>query len=181
MTVKIENRASLKTPRNTEKILQAVLETIPREHLRGLTRIVLVDTIVPDQRISLPSGTELPGLYHPKMGGQAPWCEIAMGALLPNTGFFKRLAARLNYKSNLAGILLSLQAQHYCLTIAHGIRKGHLEGAVRSYTEKYYESWRESQGGLRARIFKPFRPWLDRWARSLRKKYEAEQKKKQSA
>ncbi|MFN7944466.1 MAG: hypothetical protein U0Z53_03875 [Blastocatellia bacterium] len=181
MSVKIENRASIKPPASTEKTIQGVLDAIPREHLRGLTRIVLVDAIAPDQRINLPAGTELPGLYHPKMGPYPPWCEIALGALLPRTGFFKRLAARLNFKANLAGILLSLQAQHYCLTIAHGVRKGQLEGAVRSYTEKYYETWRETQGGFRARLLRPLRPYLDRWARSLRKKYDAEQKKKQSA
>jgi hypothetical protein len=177
MSVKIENRASIRPPGNTEQIVHSILDSVPREHLRGLGKIVLVDTIVPDNRIQMPSGTELPGLYHPKFGSASPWCEIALGALLPRTGFFKRLAARLNFKANLAGVLLSLQAQHYCLTIAHGIRKGQLEGAVRSYTEKYYESWRESQGGIRARLFRPFRPWLDRWARSLRKRYEQEKKK----
>ncbi|HZS06739.1 MAG TPA: hypothetical protein VFD58_18015 [Blastocatellia bacterium] len=178
MSVKIENRATIKTPPQTEPLINKILATVPREHLRGLTRIILVDSIIPDQRIQIPTGTELPGLYHPKMNNLPPWFEISLGVLLPRDSFFKRLAARLNYKANLAGILLSLQAQHYCLTIAHGIRKGQLESAVRSYTEKYYEVWRESQGGLRARLFKPLRPLLDRWAKSLRKRYESEKKKK---
>lgn len=178
MTIKIESRATLKAPRQTETLISNILDAVPREHLRGLTRIVLVDSIEADQRINLPTGTELPGLYHPRMGGYSPWCEISVAALLPQDGFFKRLAGRLNYKANLAGILFSLLAQHYCLTISHGIRKGQLEGAVRNWTEKYYDTWREAQGGFRARLFKPLRPYLEQWARKLRKKYAAEQKSK---
>jgi hypothetical protein len=46
--------------------------------------------------------------------------------------------------------------------------------------EKYHQLWREQQGGWRAQLFKPLRPYLDRWARQLRKRYEAEQKRRQA-
>jgi hypothetical protein len=37
---------------------------------------------------NLPNVNELPGLYHPKVGNVQPFCEIAMGVLLPrNEGF----------------------------------------------------------------------------------------------
>ena len=179
MPVKIENQATLKLPKDAERVIQSAFDTVPREHLRGLNRVVLVDQIVPDSRLSLPGISALPGLYHPRAGSEQPWCEIALGVLLPRSeGFFKRLAARLNFKANLAGVVFSLQAQHYHLTLSHGIKKHQYEGAIRSYMEKYHELWRERQGGLRARLFKPLRPYLDRWARKLKARYEAEQKKR---
>lgn len=178
MPMRIENRATIKAPKKTDEIIHSALETVPREHLRGLNRIVLVDRITPDSRLSLPTLSELPGLYHPRLGSEQPWGEIALGVLLPTDGFFKRLAARLNYKANLAGITLSLQAQHYYLTLSHGIKKHQYEGAIRSYMERYHEVWREKQGGWRARLFKPLRPYLDRWARKLKTRYEAEQRRR---
>lgn len=180
MPIKIENKSNLKLPTQTERIIQSALDIVPVEHLRGLSRIVLVDYIIPDSRISIPSISELPGLYHPRIGRDQPWIEIAVSVLLPTQGFFKRLAARLNYKANLAGVIFSLQAQHYYLTLSHGIKKHQYEGAIRSYMEKYHDLWREQQGGWRSRLFKPFRPYLDKWARKLRTKYEAEQKRRQA-
>jgi len=178
MPIKVENRATIKYPKNTDNIIHTAFDTVPREHLRGLSRVVLVDRIIPDSRLTVPSDSELPGLYHPRIGSDQPWCEIALGVLLPSQGFFKRFAARLNYKANLAGIIFSLQAQHYYLTLSHGIKKHQYEGAIRSYMEKYHELWRDKQGGFRARFFKPLRPYLDRWARKLRTRYEAEQKRR---
>lgn len=176
--MKIENRSTVKMPQKTIEIIEGILKSIPVEHQRGLNKIVLVDYIIPDQRMPIPADTQLPGIYHPRMGNIQAWCEIALKAILPQTSFFKRLASRLNFKANLAGVLFSLQAQHYCLTISHGIRKNNLEAAVRTYTEKYYEVWRGNQNGFRARLFKPLRPYLDKWAKSLSKKYEVERKKK---
>lgn len=179
MSIKIENKATIAPPRVTVKIIEGAMDAVPREHIRGLNRLVLVDFITPESRLTLPSINinELPGLYHPKMGTTQPWCEVALGVLLPNTGFFKRIAARLNYRANLVGLVLSLQAQHYYLTFSHGIKKHQYEGAVRNYVEKYHEVWRSQQGGWRYRVFKPVRPYLDRWARRLKKKYDQTQKK----
>src|ERR1041384_4681217 len=144
MPIKIENKSTLKLPAQTERVIQSALEIVPVEHLRGLSRIVLVDYIIPDSRISIPSISELPGLYHPRIGRDQPWIEIA------------------------AGVIFSLQAQHYYLTLSHGIKKHQYESAIRSYMEKYHDQWRERQGGWRSRLFKPIRPYLDKWARKLR-------------
>jgi len=182
MPIKVENKATIKAPKKTEETIQSVFEVIPKEHTRNLSKVVLVDKIAPDPRIQIPNATDLPGLYHPRQGNVQPWCEIALGALLTTSeGFFKRLAARLNFKPNLAYLALSLQAQHYHLTLSHGIKKHQYEGAIRSYIERYHEIWREKQAGWRTKLFKPLRPWLDKWARQLRKRYQQEQKQRKSA
>jgi hypothetical protein len=177
MAIKVENKASLKLPKNTEAVIQSVFDTVPVEHLRGLNRIVLVDRIAPDPRIPQ-NMSDLPGLYHPRVGTSQPWCEVALGVLLQSEGFFKRLAARLNYKPNLAYLIFSLQAQHYYLTLSHGIKKHQYESAIKAYIEKHHEVWREKQAGWRAKLFKPLRPYLDKWAKKLQKRYAEEQKRK---
>lgn len=176
--MKVENKATVKVPGRTEETIQSVFETVPKEHLRGLTRVVLVDRIVPDSRVPIPSTQELPGLYHPRQGNIQPWCEIAVNSLLPNDGFFKRLAAKLNYRPNLAYLVLSLQAQHYYLNLSHGIKKHQYEGAIRTYVDQYHRIWREKQSGWRGKLFKPLQPYIDKWARSLRKKYQEDSKSK---
>ncbi len=176
--MKIENRATIRFPRKTIETIESVFEVLPREHQRGLTRVVLVDRITPDSRLPLDSATELPGIYHPKQGTQQPWCEISLRAVLQaEEGFFKRLAARLNFNPNLAYLLLSLQAQHYYLTLSHGIKKHQYEGAIRSYVDQYHRLWREKNSGWRGRLFKPLQPLLEKWGRSLRKRYQEEKKK----
>lgn len=181
MAIRIENKSTLSLPSNHEKTILEIIESVPREHLRGLSRIVIVDKIIPEFPVSYsPQMENLPGLYHPKMGTGAAWLEISATALLPAESFFKKQAARINFKSNLAAILYSLLAQHHHLTFSYGVKKGRIESAVRSYTETYYEQWRNKQGGFRVKLFKPFRPWLEKWAKSLQKKYN-EEKKKQSA
>ena len=128
MAVKIENRASIKAPANTSEIIQKAFDVIPLEHLRGLNKVVLVDFISPHQRIQVPNIQELPGLYHPKVGTDQPYFEIALGVLVPaKDSFFKKFAAKLNYKANLTGLIFSLQAQHYQLNLGHGIKKHQFE------------------------------------------------------
>jgi hypothetical protein len=177
MAVKVENQSSIKLPSKTEETIQNVFDALPREHLRGMTRVVFVDRIIPDSRIPLPMATELPGLYHPKQGNIQPWCEIATNSLLPKDSFFKRLAAKLNFKPNLAYLVLSLQAQHYHLTLSHGIKKHQYESAIRAYVDQYHKIWREKNSGWRGKLFKPFQPLFEKWAKKLRKKYEAEKRK----
>ncbi|NBO64957.1 MAG: hypothetical protein EBU88_08970 [Acidobacteria bacterium] len=177
--MKIENKATLKLPTKTFEVIESIFEMLPREHQRGLTKVVLVDEITPDSRMVAANVTELPGLYHPRQGTQQPWCEISLRLLLQkNEGIFKRFAAKLNYKPNLAYLVLSLQAQHYYLTLSHGIKKHQYEGAMRSYVEQYHRLWQEKRSGWRGRLFKPLQPVIDRWARKLRRKYEDEKRKK---
>jgi hypothetical protein len=62
--------------------------------------------------------------------------------------------------------------------LARGVKKNQLEFACRIYVEKQFEKWREKEGGWRVKLFKPFKPFLDRMARKLAKKYREEAKSK---
>ena len=168
MAFKIENNATIKIPADLETTVASVFKVIPLEHTRGLQRIVFVDRIVLDARLAAAAGgNELPGIYHPKQGIAQPWVEVAVGTLLPSDSFFKKLAGRLNFKANLAYLLISLQAQHYYFTLAHGVKKNQYEGKIRAYSEKYHGQWRETQSGWRAKLFKPLRPFVEKWAKKL--------------
>lgn len=176
MPFKIENQSTAKLPRQTEALIEKILNSLPREHLRGIERVRLVDAIN-DPRVRIPTKTALPGLYHPRQGTQPAWLEIALDALLPRSGpFYKRWFPRLSFKGNLAAVIFSLVGQHYYLTLRHSVKKGQLEGAIRTYTEKNLRSWSEREHSTRARLFKPFQPTFERWARALQKR-AAEQKK----
>lgn len=178
MAVKIENHSRTKLPRKTETQLEKLLECVPREHLRGLERVRLVDTIS-DPRVRQPMPrNQLPGLYHPKQGIQPAWLEISMAALLPSQQpFLKRLMPRLSFKNNLAAVLFSLVAQHFHLTLRHSVKKGQLEHSIRAYTEKHLRLWGEHEHSFRTRLFKPFQPTFERWARTLQRRAHEERKK----
>ncbi len=178
MAVKIENKATIKLPRKTEETIQSAFDVIPKEHLRGLNKIVLVDRVMPDSRLPIPNAADLPGLYHPKQGNIQPWHEIAVGRLLTANGFFQRIAARLNFRPSLAFVVFSLQAQHYHLNMTYGIKKHQLETSIRTYAEKHHQIWRERQAGWRAKLFKPLRPLFEKLARRVQKWQRAEQKRK---
>jgi hypothetical protein len=176
MNVKIEIHTA-KAIKGLDKNLEKVLEVVPQEHLRGFSKIVVVDTIT-EPRLSATQRATLPALYHPRMAGQSAWAEVSLGVLAPKEKFPKRLLTRLALKSNLAQVVLSLIAQHYQLTLSKGVKKNLLEPAIKSYVERHFEKWREKEGGLRVRLLKPFKPQLDRFARKLAKKYKAELTKK---
>ncbi len=176
MNVKIEISSANNT-KNLDRNIERVLEVVPQEHLRGLSKIVLVDSIM-EPRLSAAQRSTLPALYHPKMGGQSAWAEVSMNVLAPREKFPKRLLTRLALKSNLAQVVLSLVAQHYQLTLSKGVKKTLLEPAIKSYVERHFEKWREREGGLRVRLLKPFKPQLDKLAKRLAKRYKAELAKK---
>ena len=175
MQVKVEDHSTIRI-KKLESQVEKVLDSVPVEHLRGFTKIVFVDLIT-EPRINAAQRASLPALYHPKMGGELAWAEVALFILTPRKKLHERLMARMAIKPNLAQVVLSLIAQHYHLTIAKGVRKTQLESSCRSYTEKYFEKWRENQGGLRMRLLKPFRPYLDKLAKKLSKKARAEKLK----
>jgi hypothetical protein len=181
MAIKIEVEAKAKLPKSTQSQIEKILECLPREHLRGIERIKLVDSITDPRLKNIQQRSNLPGLYHPKMGAQAAWLEVAIGVLLPKTKpLMKRLMPRLSFKGNLAAIIFSLIGQHYYLTLRHSIKRGQIESAVRAYTEKHLRAWHERQHTVRSRIFKPFQPTLEKWGRALQKRVAAEKKRKQS-
>lgn len=180
--IKIENQSTLKLPKNSEDLVQKALDFMPIEQLRGLERVRLVD-FISDPRlknIEMPLKGDLPGLYHPKAGNQNAWFELSMGALLqPTEGFAKRWMAKTSFKANLAGLMFSLVGQHYYLTLRHSVKKQNLEPQIRQFAEKNLKAWSEEQNrhSIRARLFKPVRPLLERWAKWLNKKAAKAQKK----
>ena len=177
MAVKIENASGAKLPRRTLENIEKILESIPREHLLGVDRLRLVDSIA-DPRLRAPRQADLPGLYHPRPGTQPAWLEVSISAILPTTQpFHKRVLSRLALKSNLAALIFSLAGQHYYLTLRHSVKRNQLEPAVRTYTEQRLRAWNERHHSFRSRLFKPLQPTFERWAKSLQKRAADQQKK----
>jgi hypothetical protein len=173
MINKIENSSSRqKLPKGTEELIRKVFSTVPKEHLRGLDRVRLVDSINdPRLRNTQKNLSQLPGLYHPRQGAQPAWLEIALDVLLPqHTPVYKRLLPRLSYKANMAAVIFSLVGQHHYLTLRHSVKRGQLESSIRLYTERQLKKWNEKEHTLRARIFKPLQPTFERWARNLQRR-----------
>ncbi len=180
--IRIENQATFALPKDTDAHIEKVLDFLPTEQIRGLDKIRLVD-FINDPRLKnldVPVKGDIPGLYHPRQGNQVPWLEMSMGALLqPTEGFAKKWMAKSSFKGNLAGLIFSLVGQHYYLTLRHSVKKASLEPQIRQYAEKNLRAWSEKQNvnSIRAKIFKPFRPMIERWAKWLNKKAAAAQKK----
>jgi hypothetical protein len=172
MNVKVEDKAFGKI-KNLEGIVQRIIDIVPAEHLRGFNKIVFVEQVA-EPRLSAVQRATLPALYHPRLGGQMAWAEVATSVVLPKKKFPQNLLTRLTLKSNIAQVILSLVAQHYYLTLSKGIKKNQLESACRLYVEKHFDKWREKEGGLRVRLLKPFKPQLDRMAKRLAKRYKEE-------
>lgn len=179
MNVKLEDQTSEIRIKDLKARTEKILDIVPAEHLRGFTKVVFVD-LVTEPRLSAAQRSTLPALYHPKMPGQMAWAEVATAVLAPKRKFPQNIMTRLALKSNLAQVILSLVAQHYYLTLSKGIKKNQLEVECRKYVEKFFEKWREEQGGLRVRLLKPFKPQLDRIAKRLAKRYREEASKQQT-
>jgi hypothetical protein len=180
--IRIENQAGFDLPAYTEQHIQKALDFLPIEHQRGIEKVKLVD-FINDPRLknlNVPMKGDLPGLYHPKQGNQGAFLEISMGALLqPTEGFGKRWMAKSSFRSNLAGLIFSLVGQHYHLTLKHSVKKQNLEPQIRQYAEKNLRAWseRETSSSIRGKLFKPFRPMIERWAKWLNKKAAEAQKR----
>ena len=180
--LKIEDQSTIDLPKGAHEQIQNALDFLPIEHQRGLERVKLVD-FINDPRLKnldVPMKGDLPGLYHPRVQNQGAWLELSMGALLqPTEGWAKRWMAKSAFKSNLAGLLFSLVGQHYFLTLKHSVKRQNMEPQIRQYAEKNLREWGELQNkdSVRAKIFKPVRPFVERLARWLNKKAAQNQKK----
>ena len=179
--IRIENQASFPLPKGTEEAINKIIDFLPSEQIRGDEKIKLVDYINDPRlkNLDTPLKGDLPGLYHPRVQNQAPWFEMSMAALLqPTESFMKKFMAKSGFKGNLAGLIFSLAGQHYYLTLRHSVKKGSLEPQIRQYAEKQLRAWSDKQAetSWRGKLFKPFRPYLERWAKWLNKK-AAEAKK----
>jgi hypothetical protein len=180
--LKIENQATFELPKNFDEDIYKILDFLPTEHTRGLDKIKLVDYINDPRlgKMEVPVKGDLPGLYHPKIQNQGAFMEISMGALLqPTEGFAKRWMAKQSFKGNIAGLIFSLVGQHYYLTLRHSVKKQNLEPQIKQYAERNLKAWSEKQNvnSFRAKLFKPLRPYIERWAKWLNKKAAAAQKK----
>lgn len=176
---KVENQAEVPLPKKALEHIESVVASLPREHLRGIEKLRIVDFIEDPRLKSLGNqATNLPGLYHPRQGNQAAFLEIALFPLLkPNDSFFKRITPKMTFKSNVAYLIVSLIGQHYYITFRHSVKKGQIESGVKQYTEKHLKAWSEKNQSWRSKLFKPFQPTLEKWAKSLQKKAGQQQKK----
>lgn len=178
--IKIENGSSIALPKKAEENIRNVIAFLPNEQLRGIEKIKLVDFIKHPQIKEMNIKGDLPGLYHPKMQNKNPWLEVSVGALLqPTEGFAKRWMAKSSFKSNMAGLIFSLVGQHYYLTLRHSVKKTNVEPQIRQYAQKNLKDWSEKQNAnsKRAKYFKPFQPYIERWAKWLNKRAADAQKK----
>jgi hypothetical protein len=170
MPIKIENHATLKAPANLETLINQVFDTVPKEHTRGISKVVIVD-VIKDPRLQALTTQEQPVLYRPKTPANSAFIELALNFFLAKKeSFFKRVQARLNFKSNIVGALLASIGQHYHLNYSYGVKKNQYESLVRTYVEKHFIVWREKNAGRRAKIFKPFQPYIERLDKWMRKK-----------
>ncbi len=180
--LRIENQATFDLPKDTNEQIYKILDSLPLDHQRGLEKVKIVDFIkIPQTKMEVPIKGDLPGLYHPRVGNQGAYLEISMGALLqPTEGFAKKMMAKSAFKGNLAGILFSLVGQHYYITIKHSVKRTSIEPQVRQYAQNNLKTWSEKQqnkNSFRAKLFKPFRPYMEKWAKWLNKKAIEAQKK----
>lgn len=176
MAIKIENETTGKLPANVNAQINKALSVLPREHLRGIERLRLVESIS-DPRARPSAGAPIPGLYHPRQAGHPAWIEVSAASLLsPQNGWRGRVISRLSFKSNLAMLIFSLIAQHYYLTFRHSTKRTQLEPLVRTYIEQHMKKWSEQENSLRTRLFRPFQPTLEKWARALHRKAKKSRK-----
>ena len=137
MAIKVENQYEGKLPKGTVELIESALDSLPREHTRGIERVRLVQAIIEPRLKGIAQASELPGLYHPRQGPKGPWLEVAVGVLLPaDKPIHKRIIPRMSFKGNIATVLFSLVGQHYHLTLRHSMKRTQVEPAVRVYTEK---------------------------------------------
>ncbi|MBL8151026.1 MAG: hypothetical protein JNN15_13955 [Blastocatellia bacterium] len=178
MAIKVENLSTINVKTDLDKLVNQVFDTVPKEHTRGISKVVFVDEIKDPRLLSVTTQPQ-PVLYHPKTPGSQAFIEISLSFLLPKKeNFIKRLAARANLKANIAGALLASIGQHYHLNFSHGIKKTQYESRVRSYVEKYFVEWREQTAGFRAKLFKPLRPYFEKLDKWMKKKMLEQQKPK---
>jgi hypothetical protein len=169
MPVKIENQSTIRVA-DIETQIEKALECVPVEHLRGFGRVRILDRI-DDPRLPKAQTEQLPILYHPRIPGTpSAFGEIALAVVFPTESVLKRIVRRANRKPIIAELALTLVAQHYLFTLtSRKKRGGEIERAARDYVQKYFKIWRERQGGLRARLFRPLVPLVERWQKSLRR------------
>src|SRR5713226_8337103 len=115
MAIKIENQATTRARADIVELTQSMLDVLPIEHLRGLSKVVILDQ-VENQFVDPAQRAQLPFLYIPRTPGNTAWGQIALTVLLPRDSFVKKISGRLWFKANLAQTIFALVGQHYALT-----------------------------------------------------------------
>src|ERR1044071_2138533 len=116
MPIKVENFATIKVRTDVEALINQVFDAVPKEHTRGISKVVIVDEIK-EPRLQAITTQSQPVLYHPKTPGSSAFIEIGLGVFLSKKeNIIKRLANRLNLKANIVGAVLASIGQHYHLT-----------------------------------------------------------------
>src|SRR5207253_9215181 len=101
MPVKIENQYEGKLPRNTVVNIESALDSVPREHLRGIERVRLGDVITEPRARMAAKGADLPALYHPRQANQGAWSEIAVTPpVQANKPLHQSIIPRLAFQAN---------------------------------------------------------------------------------
>lgn len=177
MAIKVEILTNSKAPTDLDKLVNQIFDIVPKEHTRGISKVVVVNEIK-DPRLLAVTTQPQPILYHPKTPGAQAFVELALDFFLAKgEGMVKRLTARLNFKTQVAGALLAAIGQHYHFTYSHGIKKANYEVPVRQYIDKHIKIWGEKNVNWRTKLFKPLQPLVQRLDKWLRKKMAQEQKK----
>src|SRR5438270_13588486 len=101
MPIKVENFATIKTRTDLEAVINQVFDTVPKEHTRGISKVVIVDEIK-EPRLQAITTQNQPVLYHPKTPGNSAFIELALSFFAAKKeNIFKRIAARMNLKANI--------------------------------------------------------------------------------
>ena len=189
--VKIVRDTEVEVPDHTEDKIREILDFLPAEHIRGIDRIILVD-FIDDTGLQEYKGDyrdNLPYSYFPAIKGKVPSrsgrvesinkparMEISMMKLINPLGkFHERWMAKSSFNSSLASALFVMVGQHYYLTLQRATKKqdqAKLQTQIQRYAEQNLKKWGEEQSdkSWRGRLFKPIRPYMERWARWLNKR-----------
>lgn len=181
MAVKIENHSSLELPKGWEDIINEAFDYVPREDVRGVDRVVLVDFIkVNDARIkeAKPKG-DTPALFHPREQHKSPWFEISAAALLmPTENWSKKMLAKKTFRFNLTRLVFLLAGYNSQLLPAQLARQRQppkpeqIQARAAQYGEKKFAEWQKEnvKPNWQTKLFGPLRPFVERWAKSLNEK-----------
>ena len=130
MSLNIESRLENKiTGHITKKRIKKLISIIPKEHLIGLEKIIIVNHITDKKK------REVGGIYKQKYNGHS--CSIQLGIEsiykgMPNVLFFFPFIAT----PLLADVLYHEIGHHYHVSFGHGIKNKKQEKLVEDYSKK---------------------------------------------
>lgn len=140
MTVKIENHCQKKIFMfDVEKKISQLIGVIPKDHIIGLEKIIIVD------EIKNKKAKDAAGIYKKKHGMESASIEISVEAVyrkMPKILFYLPFIA----KFTLADVLYHEIGHHYHYKYKHGVNKNRKESFAENYRKEMLK--------------KAFRMWL---------------------